>query len=997
MGRASPAIAAFNAGEFSPQMEGRTDVEKYAIAAHIQQNFLPLKQGPSMFRPGTCYVQQVKSYGYRAFLVRFEFSQAQAFVLEFGDGYVRFYTNHGPLLSVSPPAYSNLQVYIPGSSVLFDGAQYYCTAISLGNAPTNTAYWYPMVAYNGSTTTAIYEIPSPYAAADLVDSLGQFTLQIKQSGDVLYIAGGAANAVTAIGYPPYTLTRLGNAPPAWVFARYAPTDGPFLSPVPLVAGLKTALAVSAVSGNSITITAVGFAPPFAATDVGRLVRIASQTYNVTPWATQVAFAVGATCSNNGNNYVALNAATTGASPPVHTSGAVLDGPGGVRWLYTDSGYGIAQITGFTNSGSVTANVLLQFPANCVGSSAAITGATAANPCVLTAANAFTTGESLFVTGVIGMTQLNNNVYTNGTAAGGSATLVGTDSRTFSGYTSGGTVYGNYSTEWQLGAWSNSTEWPRAVDIFKDRLFWAGKLNIFGSVPGLYTSHAQDFNGQVTTDAAINVLVSGGDCSNIGWLSAAQILIIGAQGGEYGLDSANYSSTPLGPANIEVLRQSQWRVRSLRPELVGTTLLYVQRAGRKVMAADYNFYLNRYDSTDQSKYSYHISIGGITQIAMQQEPFEILWCVRSDGALLSYTFNREDNVTGWARHNIGGNGIVESICVIPAPDGLRDELWMTVLRLVNGATTRTVEYLVKHFEGPQAGYTGDPQASCWYVDAGVQYQAPASANITAATVLFAETGQTLIATANNTFSAGEVVTVSGIASSGTFNANINWYIESATATQFSAINAQWGNIGTFEYISGGTATHGSQQSGNTTITGIPSVLWNQTVSILADGNVLAQQVVSGTGTLTLPGTYAVVTLGFPYQGNLVPMRFEGGADVGTAQGKVKQGANLVLRLVDSGGAQVGQLSNQNVTTGIYQDPLGLLQQNVQNLETIQYNYPSTPLDSPPPLQSGDFPISFPHQPNSDQDARDYYVLLQQNAPLPTTVVGLYPSYKVEEPQ
>src|SRR6202000_2260320 len=112
-------------------------------------------------------------------------------------------------------------------------------------------------------------------------------------------------------------------------------------------------------------------------------------------------------------------------------------------------------------------------------------------------------------------------------------------------------------------------------------------------------------------AALNELVTGSDASNVCCLSAAIILLIGTQGGEYGLDAANYSTSPLGASNVEILRQSNWRCKPIAPELIGTSVLYVQRAGRKVFAMDYNFYLNRYDSTDQSKFAYHISVGGIT--------------------------------------------------------------------------------------------------------------------------------------------------------------------------------------------------------------------------------------------------------------------------------------------------------------------------------------------------------------------------------------------------
>jgi hypothetical protein len=1003
VGKASPAIAAFVSGEWSPQMEGRVDTERYPNAAHIASNFVILKQGPAVFRPGTAYVQQVKSPS-RAWLKRFEFSQTSgnSFVIEFGGGYCRFYTDHGPLLSTGNPAYNGGTAYVIGNQVVSGGITYYCIAATTGNAPPNATYWYPMGPYNGSATTAIYEIPNPYAAADLTDSFGEFTLQIEQQGDVLYIAGGAAGS----GYPPYTLTRYANAPPNWVFAQYSPTDGPFADPIPLVPNQNIALTVTSTQGPTTTIQSWG-GNAFAPTDVGRLVRIQSGYYNVTPWAFQVTIAAGAIVVNNGNNYIALNSGTTGSSPPVHTSGAVLDGTGGVLWLYSDSGYGVAQITAYTSGSQVTAKVLSRFPANVsfFGSGATITGITNALPAVVSATNTFANNDAVFIVGVQGMTQVNQTLYTGSPATGSAVTLAGVDSTGFGTYTSGGVIIANASLEWQLGAWSNTTEWPRALAFYKDRLFWAGKLHVWGSVPGAYSSHAPDQFGQQTTDSAMNEIVSGQDASNICWLSSAIILLIGTEGGEYGLDAANYSTSPLGPANVEILRQSSWRCRPIRPELIGTSVLYVQRAGRKVFAMDYNFYLNRYDSSDQSKFSYHISIGGITAVAYMQEPWSVVWATRDDGTLLSYTFNREDQVTAWARHNIGGNGIVESIAVIPAPDGLRDELWMIVNRTVNGQVVRTVEYMSKVYEGAQAGYAGDAQSSCWYVDCGVQYIAPPPVTVTGVAAFTLGPGDYQVTfSAANSFTAGQSVLVSGVQYTGTFNPNGVFVIGRATAVGFSASLAS--PPGSFAYVGGGTVSANAPGEGATIIAGIPSVLWGQTVSILADGGVQPQGQVSNAGILTVPGTWNVVTFGFPYQGNLVPMRPEGGADAGTAQGKLKQGATLVLRLVDSASGLVGQLTN--TPAGTYVDPLGLTSIMANNqpagsapngptLDYIRYNDTTTELDSPPPIMSGDFPVSFPHAPVSDQDARDFYILVQQNDPLPMTVVGLFPSYKVEDPQ
>lgn len=1012
MGKAAPAIVAFNAGELSPQMEARVDVEqKYPLGCHIAQNFLLLKQGPAQFRPGTAYVAQAKNSAKRVWIRRFEFSQTQAFVLEFGDGYLRFYTNHGPLLAQGIAAWNAATAYNPGDLAVQGGITYYCGVANTNSMPPN-GNWYALTNYTGPGGGAIYEIPSPYAGATLYDALGEPTLQIEQSGDVLYIAGGAAlPGPQGNGYPPYTLTRFANNPPNWRFALYAPTDGPFVSAPPLVPGSEIALGVSAQGspGATVTINAYG-GSPFAVTDIGRLVRIATQIFNVPPWTSAVAVGANSRCTNNGNNYFTVAGGTTGGSPPVHTSGIANDAvSGGVAWLYTDSGYGVAQITGFNNSAQVTAKVIKAFPASVVATvSAGITAISQAFPCVITAAQAFTAGEPLFVYGVLGMTQVNQQTpVSNQTANAANVTLAGVDSTTFTAYASGGFVVGNASVEWQLGSWSNTTEWPRALAFFKDRLFWAGKLNVWGSVPGLYSSHTPDFFGQQTTDAALNLFISGADASGTTWLSSAILLLIGTQGGEYGLDAANFSTSPLGPSNVEILRQSQWRSRPIPPLLVGTTLLYVQRAGRKLLAMDYTLWLNRYDSTDQSKYAFHISVGGIVALALMQEPYSLVWALRSDGTLLSYTFNREDNVTGWGRHNLGGNAIVESIATIPAPDGLRDELWLAVNRTVNGQVVRTIEYMTKVFEGPQGGQAGDAQSSCWYVDCGVQYQAAAAA-ITGVTAVasFApanpsavppqDTGTwqtTVTYQVPGVFLPGQLAAIAGVTGSGTLQPNGVYPIAAEVPGGFTVVLP--GQF-SFAYTAGGTCSV-NLSTGTTNIVGIPAVLQNQTVAILADGKVQPQQVVSNTGTLSLVGTFNTVTLGFPYQGNLVPMRFEGGADVGTSQGKVKAGANLVIRLVDSVGGVVAQLSNIDPITRQYADPLGRTWLSPPTVEAIRYNSTDTGLDLPPPIQSGDFPIApFPHQANSDQDERDFYVLVQQNDPCPMTVVGLFPNYSVQEP-
>lgn len=81
---------------------------------------------------------------------------------------------------------------------------------------------------------------------------------------------------------------------------------------------------------------------------------------------------------------------------------------------------------------------------CIATSKTITAATKANPVKLTmAAHGMTTGQNLQVTGIVGMTQLNDKIYKVTVVDENNVTLDGVDGTAFTAYTSGGT--GTYGT------------------------------------------------------------------------------------------------------------------------------------------------------------------------------------------------------------------------------------------------------------------------------------------------------------------------------------------------------------------------------------------------------------------------------------------------------------------------------------------------------------------------------------------------------------------------
>ena len=97
MPRVDPLKVAFNSGEFSPRMAARVDFNRYPDAGETVRNLLPLPQGGAARRPGTRHVASARNTG-KARLIPFQFSTTQAYVLEAGSGYMRFYRNQGQIV-----------------------------------------------------------------------------------------------------------------------------------------------------------------------------------------------------------------------------------------------------------------------------------------------------------------------------------------------------------------------------------------------------------------------------------------------------------------------------------------------------------------------------------------------------------------------------------------------------------------------------------------------------------------------------------------------------------------------------------------------------------------------------------------------------------------------------------------------------------------------------------------------------------------------------------
>jgi hypothetical protein len=259
--------------------------------------------------------------------------------------------------------------------------------------------------------------------------------------------------------------------------------------------------------------------------------------------------------------------------------------------------------------------------------------------------------------------------------------------------------GSADTDFALGSFSDTTGHPSCVTFFEQRLVFAATLSqpqtLFFSVSGDYENMDDNYHGTVADDDAIIYTIASNQVNAIRFMTATRTLIIGTAGGEFAV-SGGGTDIAITPTNILIKKQSNNGAANVDALAVGNATLFLQRAKRKLRELAYNFDVDGYVAPDLTILAEHISEGGFKQLSYQQEPNQIIWCVRNDGQLIGLTYQREQEVVAWHRHIFGGtfssgNAVCESVATIPT-DNSEYQTWVIVKRTINGATKRYIEYI-----------------------------------------------------------------------------------------------------------------------------------------------------------------------------------------------------------------------------------------------------------------------------------------------------------------
>lgn len=675
-----PLQPTFARGELSPRLFSRADLDHWKMGLAECVNWMILKQGGLRRRPGSEWINRAKTLGQRPRLIPFIFSIQQAYVLEFGAYYVRFYANGGIVnkgssavtfntttnkvlwtahgMSNGDPVFFTTTNTLPGG--ITEGVTYYIINKGTDDFQIAATVGGAAIDLTGSplgTHTALVpvELATPYSIDDV------WEMQCSQSADVLYIAHG--------DFQQRKLTRTSGS--TFTLATYVAIDGPYLPQNTTTTTLDPSGTSGDVTITASAVTGINGDTGFDEDDVGRPIQI---LYSAKWWW----YLITDIGSEDGDFTITI------AAPGVATSlahGMSVNDP--VRISTTGAlPTGLAPGDYFIKTVPTLDTFTL---------SATLGGAAIDTSGTQSGVHSFIANPTLVVRATVkGLVDSDGEEDLSAPSA-------------------------NARAQWRLGAWSEITGWPATVGFFQQRLVWGRTATqpqtIWMSKAGVLDNFSTTEPAQ--EDDAITITILAGEVNAIQWIAEGSDLLIGTTGAIRTIGSAD-SGKNFSGTNLVQKRQSTFGSMAMQPVQVGNVAVYASYYGLSLREFVFSIQQNAYIAPELSILSEHVLRSGVVQMTYAQDHDSIIWCAMGNGELVGITYERDQNIVAVTRHRLGGEvinsgiddptapedpdthyGVVESVATIPGDD--RTEIWLSVKRTINGTDVRYIERLTVPFE------------------------------------------------------------------------------------------------------------------------------------------------------------------------------------------------------------------------------------------------------------------------------------------------------------
>lgn len=365
MSDATNLQTSFLGGYISPAYQGRADAPKYQTGLNVCLNSMPIETGAWARRPGTRIAALTRN-GLYARIINFDFSQNAPYTAEFTDSHLRFLSNYSLVHTYDPEIVKSISTANPAvvtvsANTIYSNGDQVEFSIDAALTPDQGSLLQGRQFLVGGVGGATFTLSDPVTGAGIDGSTLNFTAGtpciVQRVLDIatpyrpatlpslraVQALNGTVNTLVLLTaqVAPQALTSTNPPNPAFTLAAATFQDGPYLD-VPTDASTLTP---SATSG---TVTLTSSIPQFAATDVGRHVRLFSQP---AAWASGTTYATGNLVVYQNVNYTSLTSGNTGNTP----------GTDATNWgvAVNASLWAWAIITVFTDTTHVTA--LLKSP------------------------------------------------------------------------------------------------------------------------------------------------------------------------------------------------------------------------------------------------------------------------------------------------------------------------------------------------------------------------------------------------------------------------------------------------------------------------------------------------------------------------------------------------------------------------------------------------------------------------------------------------------------
>lgn len=644
----------FAAGEISPALYARTDFVKYQTGLRTLRNAYVLRHGGTQNRAGTKFLAEVKDSTKNTILIPFIFSSSQAYMLEFGNLYMRVIKNDAYITNAAQnitavtqanPAQVTVaahglstgdEVFITGVvgmtelngrnfKVVVTGANTFTLQYLDGSNVDSTGF----TAYSsGGTIQKIYELVTPYLEADLDE------IRYTQSADVM--------TLTHQSYEPRDLSRFAD-------------DNWTLTTISFRPATSEPTNITSVAGG-----AGGFTYVYAVTAIDKTTREESLQ------------------SRAGG--VAITGITQ-ANPAVVT--AVAHGYSNGDLVEIRSVTGMTQVNNrrFIIAG-VTANTFQLQDINSTGYTAYAAGGTA-HACftrLTAAADRTTTSHIVTWTPVANAAEYNIYLESNGVFyyISTSTSFVFTDR----GATPNTTKSPPRYTEQFID--SNN---PAVSGYYQQRKLYGNFVSNSEQVQASRTGQFKNFSFStpLVDDDSVSFSLASTKLNEVKSFISLEKLILFTENGVFRVDGND--AGVLTPFGINPVQVSYIGSSSLSPLIVGDSAVYVQARGSVVRDLNYQNSEGQ-KGMELSLMSAHlVDDYQIDSWTYQEIPHSLIWAVRNDGILLCITYVKDQQIVGWSHHDFE-NGFVEHIASIPSSE--EDAVYMVIRRTINGRTVRYVE-------------------------------------------------------------------------------------------------------------------------------------------------------------------------------------------------------------------------------------------------------------------------------------------------------------------